>query len=76
MPAFPNAELVRPKTPRSGGSGLRRRWRDEQTGRIFEWDSQHGTVEVYDHHGRHLGEFDAIDGRQLQGPDPSRRVEP
>ncbi len=27
--------------------GLRRRWRDPD-GVIYEWDYQHGTVEVYD----------------------------
>jgi hypothetical protein len=76
LPGFPNAEPVRPKTPRTGGAGLRRRWRDQQAGRIYEWDSQHGTVEVYDNQGRHVGEFDPFSGERLKGPDPSRRVEP
>ena len=76
LPAFPNAEPVRPKTPRTGGAGLRRRWRDPQAGRIYEWDSQHGTVEAYDDRGRHLGEFDPSSGERLKEPDRSRRVEP
>jgi hypothetical protein len=72
LPAFPDAELTRPKTPRSGGVGLRKRWRDRQVGRIYEWDSQHGTVEVYDGQGRHVGEFDPFSGERLKGPNPSR----
>jgi filamentous hemagglutinin len=35
-----------------------------------------GTVEAYDARGRHIGEFDPINGRQLKEADPSRRVEP
>ena len=76
LPAFPDAELVRPKTPRTGGAGLRRRWRDQQAGRIYEWDSQHGTVEAYDDRSRHLGEFDPSSGERLKKPDRNRRVEP
>jgi hypothetical protein len=67
--AFPNAEPVRPKTPRTGGAGLRRRWRDQQAGRIYEWDSQHGIADAYDDRGRHLGEFDPLSGGRLKEPD-------
>ena len=55
--------------------GRRRRWIDAQ-GRIFEWDYQHGAVEMYDRRGRHLGEFDPMTGRQSKDPDPSRQIEP
>ena len=75
LPAFPNAERARPKTPRVGGAGLRKRWEDRQAGRIYEWDYQHGTVEAYDSQGNHVGEFDPTSGRQLKGSDPTRRVE-
>ena len=76
LPAFPDAERDRPKTPRQGGAGLRPRWRDRGTGRIYEWDSRHGTVEVYDDHGRHIGEFHPSSGKQLNGPNSNYRVEP
>jgi hypothetical protein len=45
-------------------------------GAIYEWDSQHGTVEKYDARGRHLGEYDPDTGEELKSADPSRRVEP
>jgi hypothetical protein len=76
LPAFPDAERDRPKTPRQGGAGLRPRWRDRGTGRIYEWDSRHGTVEVYDDQGRHIGEFHPSSGKQLKGPNPNYASEP
>lgn len=49
---------------------------DHLNGKIYEWDSQHGTVEVYDKTGRkHLGEFDSVTGEQTKPADPTRRVE-
>jgi hypothetical protein len=54
---------------------LRKRWRDDD-GKIYEWDYQHGTVEVYDSSGRHLGEYDPVNGRQIKGANPNYRVEP
>lgn len=75
LPAFPDAAPTKKKTPQQGGSGLRDRWTDSK-GRIYEWDRQHGTVEVYDKTGkRHLGEFDPDTGKQVKEPDPKRRVE-
>ena len=68
LPAFPDAERTEPK-------GRRRRWINDK-GQIFEWDYQHGTVEMYDHRGRHLGELDPDTGRRLKGPDRTRRIEP
>ncbi|HTT79306.1 MAG TPA: colicin E3/pyocin S6 family cytotoxin [Stellaceae bacterium] len=77
LPAFPRAKRVPPKTPRRNGAGLRQRWIDPDDGRIFEWDSQHGSVEVYARRGKpHLGEFDPYTGRQLKGPNPQYEVEP
>lgn len=74
LPAFPNAEPVKPKTPVRGGGGLRARWKDDKY--IYEWDRQHGRVEKYDKRGRHLGEFDAVTGNQTKEADNSRCVEP
>lgn len=75
LPAFPDAKKAPRKTVIQGGGGLRARWKDSK-GKIYEWDSQHGTVEVYDKSGRrHLGEFDPATGKQTKPADPTRRVE-
>jgi hypothetical protein len=75
LPGFPGAVKVKPKTPRQGG-GLRARWRDQATGRILEWDYQHGAVEVYDAKGAHIGEFNPDTGQQLKPADRTRKVTP
>ena len=72
LTAFPSARPVKPKTP--FGGGLRRRWRDPK-GRIYEWDYQHGAVEVYDAHGRHQGEYDAQTGERLKNAQLGRTIE-
>ncbi|WP_263269582.1 colicin E3/pyocin S6 family cytotoxin [Pseudomonas phytophila] len=71
---YPDAVLVDSKTKVQGGGKLRRRWKDSK-GRIFEWDSRHGTVEIYDKQGRHLGEFDPDTGRETKPAKAGRRVE-
>ena len=75
LKAFPDAQRSTRKTVVPGG-GLRHRWKDHKTGMIYEWDSQHGTVEMYDRLGHHLGEFDPETGRQIKPAQPGRRVEP
>ena len=45
-------------------------------GRIYEWDSQHGAVEIYDSQGKHLGEFNPETGEQTKNADSTREVEP
>ena len=57
------------------GAGMRQRWKDED-GTIFEWDYQHGHLEVFDRRGKHLGGFDPDTGRQLSRAVATRRVEP
>lgn len=75
LPAFPDAQKAKKKTPVKGGGTLRSRWKDN-SGKIYEWDSQHGTVEMYDRTGRkHLGEFDPVTGEQTKPADPTRSVE-
>ena len=64
--AFPDLIEVKRKSGR-------KRWRDRR-GRLYEWDGQHGTLEMYDKRGRHLGEFDPDTGRQLKGPIRGRRI--
>jgi hypothetical protein len=64
---FEGLRRAKPKTPVQGGGGLRKRWVDDD-GYIYEWDSQHGTVEKYNKRGKHLGEFDAKTGNQINPP--------
>ncbi|WP_236798285.1 colicin E3/pyocin S6 family cytotoxin [Aliivibrio fischeri] len=74
LPAFPSAKPAKPKTKVQGGGKLRERWIDKK-GRIYEWDYQHGKVEVYDKTGQnHLGEFDHKTGEQTKKSDPKRRT--
>jgi hypothetical protein len=65
LPAFPDANPVRTK-------GNRKRWESKK--RIYEWDYQHGAVEVYNWAGDHLGEFDAKTGKQTGKAKPERRT--
>ena len=74
LAAFPDAVKVDFKTRVQGGGGARRRWKDGK-GRIYEWDSQHGAVEMYDKQGKHLGEFDPVTGEQTKPAKPGRKVE-
>ena len=53
---LPDLRREKPKTPVSGGGGLRPRWKDKD-GNIFEWDSQHGEMEIYDKQGKHQGSY-------------------
>ncbi|MFF7717624.1 colicin E3/pyocin S6 family cytotoxin [Streptomyces sp. NPDC007988] len=75
LPAFPGASRAKPKTPVQGGGGLRMRWKDPK-GDIYEWDSQHGTVEKYNKRGKHLGEYDPNTGTQTKPADKTREVTP
>lgn len=74
LPAFPQATRVRGKTTLPGG-GLRQRWKD-RSGTIYEWDYQHGRVELYTRRGRHIGEFDPYTGARTKPPNPNYQVEP
>jgi hypothetical protein len=74
LAAFPDAQEVPRKRAVQGGGGRRKRWKDVD-GRIYEWDSRHGTVELYSKNGRHLGEFDHETGRQIKSADPTRTTE-
>jgi hypothetical protein len=74
LPAFPDVKPAPLKTFVRGGGKKRRRWKDS-SGRIYEWDSQHGKVELYTKQGKHLGEYDPETGEQTKPADPTRRVE-
>lgn len=71
LPGFPDARSAKRKTPVQGGGGLRKRWTWD--GKILEWDSQHGEVEMYDKRGKHLGAYDPQTGARVKGPEAGRR---
>lgn len=71
LAAFPDARRVKSKSGVQGGGARRDRWVDSR-GRIYEWDRQHGAVEIYTKQGKHLGEFDAETGKQTKPANPSR----
>ncbi|WP_275629288.1 colicin E3/pyocin S6 family cytotoxin [Pseudomonas sp. 273] len=74
LPAFPEAKRAPMKTYVKGGGKKRQRWKD-LSGTIYEWDYQHGTVEVYSKQGNHLGEFNPISGERTKPANPGRKVE-
>ncbi|MEJ6816993.1 colicin E3/pyocin S6 family cytotoxin [Pseudomonas sp. LF-5] len=74
LPAFPGVKPAPLKTSVRGGGKKRRRWKDA-SGKIYEWDSQHGKVEMYTKQGKHLGEYDPKTGKQTKPADSTRRVE-
>jgi hypothetical protein len=74
LPGFPRAVRAKPKTRFPGG--IRRRWKDREDGSIYEWDYQHGRIEVYDRRGQHHGDFDPVTGAQIGASVPGRTVEP
>jgi hypothetical protein len=72
---FENLIKARPRKPKQGGGGLRERWIDQKGRRIYEWDSQHGELEVYlASDGSHLGAFSHITGERLEGPKKERNI--
>lgn len=69
LPGFPGAVRTKPK-------GGRSRWMDRAGHRIYEWDKQHGTLEVYNDRGEHLGEYNHESGTRIKGAVPGRRISP
>lgn len=69
LKGFPKARKVKSKSNR-------KRWVDQDTGDILEWDYQHGRVEKYDSKGKHLGEFDPDDGSETKPAKPGRTITP
>jgi len=65
---FPNAERVKRKSQR-------RRWKDKKTGDIYEWDYQHGEIEIYNKRGKHKGSLNPKTGKKKPAV-PGRRIEP
>lgn len=71
LPAYPDTYPVKSKSSVQGGGGKRSRWKDKK-GRIYEWDSKTGAIELYNKQGKHLGEFNHETGEQIDPADPER----
>ncbi|HXA40009.1 MAG TPA: colicin E3/pyocin S6 family cytotoxin [Phenylobacterium sp.] len=53
----------------------RRRWRSHGGRRLYEWDSLHGEVEVYNGRGEHLGALDPVTGDPVKNAVPGRTID-
>ncbi len=72
---FSDLKETRPKTPRQGGGGLRKRWIGEKGRKIYEWDYQEGELEGYRaSDGQHIGSFDPNTGKPLKSANPKRNI--
>jgi len=64
---FPNAKREKSKNQR-------RRWRDSKNGDIYEWDYQHGDVEIYNKRGKHKGSQNPK-SKKKKPPVPGRKTD-
>ena len=53
----------------------RRRYRSRDRDRVYEWDSLHGELEVYNNRGRHLGVVDGETGEMIKSAIKGRRID-
>lgn len=51
------------------------RWRDADGKRLYEWDSLHGELEMYNERGRHLGAVDPQTGALIKPPVKGRKID-
>ena len=63
---FPDAKSEKSKNQR-------KRWRDKKKGEIYEWDSQHGDLEIYNKQGKHKGSINLKTG-QTKPKAPGRKT--
>nr|WP_254920958.1 colicin E3/pyocin S6 family cytotoxin [Photorhabdus luminescens] len=63
------------KTPKQNGGGKRDRWVDSKGRRIYEWNSQHGELEVYRvSDSEHLCSIDYKTGKELKPAIKGRNI--
>nr|WP_237712967.1 colicin E3/pyocin S6 family cytotoxin [Serratia sp. M24T3] len=66
---------VKGQTPKQGGGGARERWMDKKKRRVYEWDSQHGELEVYRaSDGEHIGSVVHQTGVELKPAVKGRNI--
>jgi hypothetical protein len=51
-----------------------RRWRSEDSKKLYTWDSLHGEIEVFNRRGRHLGVLNAK-GKPIKDAIKGRRID-
>lgn len=73
--AFPGLIEQKRKTPRRGGGGLRKRWKDAKGRTLYEWDYEKGELEAYRSNDvSHLGSFDPYTGERRGPAKDERRI--
>lgn len=53
----------------------KRRWRSTERNRLYEWDSLHGEIEVYNLRGRHVMVADALTGLEIKPAVKGRKID-
>lgn len=57
-----------------GARNGKKRWKSKEGDRLYEWDSLHGEIEIYNNRGRHLGVYDP-DGKFIKEAVKGRKIE-
>ncbi|NYT41539.1 hypothetical protein HZY97_12275 [Sphingomonas sp. R-74633] len=73
MIPVPAGSFLEDCTPIGAPSG-RKRWRSQNGKRLYEWDSLHGEIEVYNSRGEHIAVFD-VDGNWKDEAVEGRRID-
>ncbi len=53
----------------------RKRWRDPNSNNLYEYDSRHCELEVYNRRGRHLGVADVVTGEIIKPAQRGRKID-
>lgn len=49
-------------------------WVSYEARQLYQWDSQHGEIEVYNSRGKHLGSKDALSGLTIKDAVKGRSI--
>lgn len=55
--------------------GDKKVYRSSDGSKLYQWDSFHGEIEVYDSRGRHYGVLDAVTGEIIKPAVRGRRID-
>jgi hypothetical protein len=58
-----------------GAFNGKKRWRSPTGKLLYEWDSLHGEIEVYNNRGRHIQVIDAVTGVILKPAVKGRKID-
>lgn len=70
--AIPNPCILLDEAELLGCFGDRKRWRYKK--RLYEWDGQHGEIEIYNLRGKHLGVANCA-GDYIKDPEKGRSID-